>query len=107
MALTDLGFSESRTLQSLLMIKEKLPIAYAAILAEEALHRFDPRVLEGVRLWMKGELTPEFSVEDASIAEIEEFSGLTGFSALCLMDIYLKDPDFVQNDVQWFERRYS
>lgn len=107
MSISELGYSESRTLQNLLMVKENLPVAYAAILAEEALHRFDPRVLEGVRMWMKDELPADFAVEDASLAEIEEFSGLTGFSALCLMDIYLKDPDFVQYDVQWFERRYS
>ena len=99
--------SESRILQNYLIVKEKLPIEYAAILTEEALHRFDPRVLEGVRLWMKGELTPEFAVEDATMAEIEEYFGLTGFSALCLMDIYLKDQDFVLNDVMWYERRYS
>ncbi len=107
MDITRLDPGESRFLQNKLIVKEKLPIAYAAVLTEEALHRFDPRVLEGVRLWMKDELTPEFAVEDATIAEIEENFGLTGFQALCLMDIYLKDPDFVVNDIEWFERRYS
>lgn len=107
MKLPEMKLSESRILQNRLMVKEKLPIAYAAILAEEALHRFDPRVLEGVRLWMNDELTSDFTVEDASIGEIEEYFGLTGFSALCLMDIYLKDPDFVQYGVMWFEGRYS
>ncbi len=101
------ALGESRLLQNKLIVTEKLPVAYAAILAYEALHQFDPRVLEGVRLWMNDQLTPEFSVEDASVAEIEENFGLTGFKALALMDIYLKDPDFVVNDVQWFERRYS
>ena len=56
---------------------------------------------------MNDELTSDFTVEDASIGEIEESFGLTGFSALCLMDIYLKDPDFVQYGVMWFEGRYS
>lgn len=107
MNISEISLGESRKLQNLLRVKEKLPIAYAAILAEEALHRFDPRVLEGVRLWMNDELTSEFSVEDASVAEIEEYFGLHGFSALCLMDIYLKDPDFVREGVQWFEGRYS
>ena len=49
MKLPEMKLSESRILQNRLMVKEKLPIAYAAILAEEALHRFDPRVREGVR----------------------------------------------------------
>lgn len=102
-----LKINEARLLQSKLQLEENLPIAYAAILAEEALHRFDARVLEGVRLWMKGELTDDFTVEDASIAEIREYAGLDGFKALAYMDIYLKDPDFIRYDVDWFERRFD
>ena len=101
------SINEARQLQSKLMMDEGLPIAYSAILADEALNRFDARVREGVRLWMKGQLTDDFTVEDASIAEIKEYVGLEGFQALCYMDIYLKNPDFIRYDVDWFERRYD
>lgn len=97
---------EARALQSKLRLEEKLPIAYAAILADDAMNRFDPRVLEGVKLWVNGELTDDFGVEDATIAEIRKYTGLTGFKALAYMDIYLKNPDFIRYDVDWLERRF-
>ncbi len=99
--------NEARRLQGKLQWDEKLPIAYAAILTDNALNRFDERVKEGVRLWMKGELTDDFTVEDASIGEIREYTGLEGFQALCYMDIYLKNPDFIRYDVDWFEGRFD
>jgi len=103
------GFSinEARQLQGKLQHDENLSIVYAAILADNALNRFDDRVKEGVRLWMKGKLTDDFAVEDASIGEIREYVGLEGFQALCYMDIYLKSPDFIRYDVDWFERRFD
>lgn len=103
----ELTINEARLLQTKLMHDEHLPIAYAAILVDDALNRFDPRVLAGVRLWMRGKLEDNFTVDDASIAEIHEYTGLKGFQALCYMDIYLKNPDFVRYDVSWFEGRYD
>ena len=107
MNMNDIKLSESRELQLYLTGTEGLPTAYAAILTDNALHRFDKRVLEGVRLLLKGELTESFTVEDISMADIREEVGLTGFQALCFLDIYLKEPDFAENDVNWFERMYD
>ena len=103
----DFRLYDARTLQTRLMAEVNLPIAYAAILAENALNRFDPRVLEGVKLWMNGQLSDDFSVGDATIGEIRECAGLTGFQALCYMDVYLKHPDFVAYDVDWFEGSFD
>lgn len=107
MNLKDYSINEARQLQGKLQRDEHLSIAYAAILADNAMNRFDERVREGVRLWMKGELKDDFTVEDASIGEIREYVGLEGFQALCYMDIYLKKPDFIRYDVDWFERRFD
>lgn len=93
-------------LQCKLMLEESLPRAYAAILAEEALNRFDDRVRAGVLLWLEDELPEDFSVEDANLPEILEYFGLKGFPALCVMDMYLKNPGFVSDELIWLEERY-
>ncbi len=92
-----------RDLQSKIIIDEQVPRAYAAILTENALHRFDERVQEGVSLWIKGELTEDFTVEDISLADIQYEIGGSLFQALCVMDIYLKNSTFIPM-VSWFEK---
>ncbi len=93
-----------RDLQTKIIIDEKVPRAYAAILVENALYRFDERVQEGVSQWVKGELTEEFTVEDISLADIQYEIGGSLFQALCVMDIYLKNNTFIPM-ASWFERR--
>ena len=100
----NIQLSDARILQTKLMVEEKMSPAYAAILTENALFRFDERVKKGVKLFIDGKLTEDFAAEDISIADIREEVGLTGFAALCFMDIYLKRPDFAEKDVEWFER---
>ena len=107
MNVNELKLQEAQELQLKLMDKEKLSLSLAAILTDSALNRFDGRVLEGVRLWMKDQLTDDFEVEEISMADIQEETGLTGFQALCFLDIYLKNPEFAENDVMWFERMYG
>lgn len=91
-------------LQLKLVAEEELPLAYAAIQAENALYRFDERVQEGVKLWLAGELTDAFAVGDISLADIQYELGCTQFQALSVMDIYLKNPDFVPV-AQWTEEK--
>lgn len=89
-------------LQNKIALEENVPIAYAAILAENALYRFDERVQAGVVQWVRGELTADFSVEDISLNDIQDEIGVSLFQALCVMDIYLKNADFIPV-ASWFE----
>lgn len=91
-------------LQNKIIVEENVPVAYAAILAENALYRFDERVQAGVVQWVKGELADTFTVEDISLKDIQHEIGVSMFQALCVMDIYLKDAEFIPA-VDWFEVR--
>lgn len=97
-ALTDV-----QMLQSKLKVKENLPTVYAAILAEEAMYRFDERIQAGVRLWMQDELSDDFTVEEISMADIKAELGLTGFAALGFLDVYLKRQDVAEYELRWFD----
>ena len=92
-----------RDFQRKVIIEEKVPRAYAAILVENALFRFDERVQKGVEHWVKGELTESFTVEDISLADILYEIGGSPFQALCVMDIYLKNTNFIPM-ASWFEQ---
>lgn len=92
------------TLQVKISVEEKLPLAYAAILAENALCRFDKRVQAGVMQWLEGTLEPSFAVENISLADIQYEMGGSLFQALSVMDIYLKNPDFIPAAL-WQEER--
>lgn len=89
-------------LQNKIVLEENVSLAHAAILAENALFRFDERVQAGVVQWVRGELTDSFSVEDISVADIQYEIGCSVFQALCVMDIYLKNADFIPV-ANWFE----
>lgn len=95
-----------QALQAKLMVEEEQNAAYAAILAENALYRFDERVREGVMLWLKDELTDDFGVEDITLEEIQEETGVSAFGALCIMDIFIKNEAYVQM-ATWVERSDS
>lgn len=82
-------------LQAKISTEENLPLAYAAILAENALSRFDKRVQSGVKQWLDGALKDSFAVEDISLADIQYEIGGSLFQALSVMDIYLKNPEFI------------
>lgn len=82
-------------LQAKISTEENLPLAYAAILAENALCRFDERVQAGVKQWLEGTLADSFTVEDISLADIQYEIGGSLFQALSVMDIYLKNPEFI------------
>lgn len=86
-------------LQTKLAAEEKLTLPYAAILADMALNRFDERVRKGVILWLDGNLTEDFEVEDTALYEIlDELDG-SMFQALCIMDMLLKDPERVRQAI--------
>lgn len=92
-----------RDAQRKIIHEEKVPRAYAAILVENMLYRFDERVQEGVGLWLRNELTEDFTVEDISLADIRYEIGGSLFQALCVMDIYLKNPSFIP-EASWFTK---
>ena len=81
-------------LQVKLSSEEGLPVAYAAILAEHALFQYDKRVRAGVLQWLDGTLTDAFTVEDLSLADIQQEIGCSLFQALSVMDIYLRNPEY-------------
>ena len=90
-----------KALQSKIMVEENVSIVYAAILTDNALNRFDPRVREGVLLWLNDHLTGDFAVKDISVTDIQDELEITPFQALCVMDMYLKNPDFITKS-EWF-----
>jgi len=90
-------------LQSRLIADEKLTLPYAAIMAENAIFRFEPEVRGGVQQWLDGTLTKDFSVGDTSLGEIQDEVGGSLFQALCILDILTKDPARVE-DAVWLVR---
>ena len=80
-------------LQTEISVQEKLPLLYAGVLANNVINHFDPRLLEGVNLWVHHQLTPEFGVESVTLADFQASTNASLFGALCLMDVFLRDPD--------------
>ena len=95
---------EIHALQMKLIVDENQNMMYAALLAENALYRFDERVQAGVRLYLQGELTDDFTVEDMTLGDIRLRMGASPFCALNLMDIALKNEKFVKL-AMWIEGR--
>jgi len=83
-------------LQLKLANEENLSLPYAAILAENALYRFEPAVREGVLLWLSGLLNADFAVDGKSIAEIHAEIGTSTFQSLCVLDILVKNAEHVR-----------
>ena len=92
-------------LQNKLVIEEKLPLAYAAILSENALFRFDERLQEAVMAWVEGTLDASFAIDDLSLADLQKELNVSLFQAICAMDIFLKNPRFLTK-AAWYERRF-
>lgn len=90
-------------MQTKITTEENISLSYAAVLAENALCRFDERVREGVLRWVDGSLTADFAVENISLADIQQEIGGSLFQALCVMDIFLKNAGFIPM-AEWFER---
>lgn len=86
-------------LQSRLVEEEGLSLPWAAILAENALCRFEPALRDAALDWMEGRLDPDFAVNGVSIAEIREETSATPFQALCILDSLTKDPARLQGAV--------
>lgn len=92
-----------KAMQAKIMTDEKMSIVPAAIMTDNVLNRFDPRVREGALLWLEDRLTDEFQVDDISVADVRDELDVTPFQALCVMDIYLKNPVFIPR-ADWFLR---
>lgn len=107
MRIEDIKLGIPRQLQNKLRATEKLSVAQAAILADNVLNRFENQAREGVLLWLNDKLTDEFAVGGLSVGEVRRMTGVSPFEALCFLDIHMKNPDFAEREVQWFERRYD
>lgn len=93
-----------RAIQRKIIVREKLPMVYAGVLANNVLNHFDERLQDGVKQWLNDTLTPEYEVNGMSLAKLSEGTGATLFGALCMMDVYLKDPDSIRA-ATWALRR--
>ena len=92
-------------LQDALVRREGLSLAYAAILAENALYRFEEETRAGALLWLEDQLSDDFATRGISIGEVILETGVkTAFQALCALDIVLKDPARTA-DAIWSMRR--
>ncbi len=92
-------------LQDALVRREGLSLAYAAILAENALYRFEEETRAGALLWLEDQLSDDFAAREISIGEVILETGVkTVFQALCALDIVLKDPVRTA-DAIWSMRR--
>ena len=92
-------------LQDALVRREGLSLAYAAILAENALYRFEEETRAGALLWLEDQLSDDFAARRISIGEVILETGVkTAFQALCALDIVLKDPARTA-DAIWSMRR--
>lgn len=92
-------------LQDALVRREGLSLAYAAILAENALYRFEGETRAGALLWLEDQLSDDFAARGISIGEVILETGVkTVFQALCALDIVLKDPVRTA-DAIWSMRR--
>ncbi len=85
-----------RKIQRKIFVQEKLPLVYAGVLANTVLNHFDERVLEGVEKWLDDTLSPEFEVDGVSLEELREGTEASLFGALCMLDVYLKNPDSIK-----------
>ena len=92
-------------LQDALVRREGLSLAYAAVLAENALYRFEEETRAGALLWLEDQLSDDFAAHGISIGEVILETGVkTAFQALCALDIVLKDPARTA-DAIWSMRR--
>lgn len=91
-------------LQTRLSVEEKLPLAYAGIIANQALNHFDAAVRQGVIDWLEGKLTDDFSVGDFSVGKLKMAMGISDFTALCILNTLKTDPEAAEF-IEWFEEK--
>ena len=85
-----------RVIQRKIFVEEHLPLVYAGVLANEVLNHFDERLLDAVEQWLGNSLSADFEVEGVTLGELREGTDTSLFGALCMMDVYLKDPSSIK-----------
>ena len=68
----------------------------------EIINHFDERVVKGVDLWLKDQLTDDFAVEDLTLYDLTAYDGCSQFEGLCKMDAWLRDPE-TSRMIRWEE----
>lgn len=91
-------------LQTKIMAAEKLPMAYAGVLANDALNHFIPEVRQGVCLWMRDELTEDFTAGDYRIGDLYDAMGLSPLATLFALNMMLTERR-AAHTVCWFEKK--
>ena len=79
-------------LQTELIIREKLPVRYAGVLAAQVFHDFGEKAREGVMLWIEDRLPKEFGIGDYTVGMLMHDVGASAFEALCMMDVFSRHP---------------
>ena len=89
-------------LQQLLMLREKMPVRYAGVLATAVFNDFDERVREGFLLWMDGALPEDFRCGDYVLADVIRNTGASQPEALCMLNTFVQHPD-KKAGVKWIQ----
>lgn len=79
-------------IQTRLIYEEKLPVAYAAVMAAQALFDFQPELQQAVRQWAEGKSVAHAALGEYSVADIQEEIGGSEFQALCMLNMTAKYP---------------
>ena len=80
------------TIQTRLVSEEKLPIAYAAIMAAEALYGFQPELKQAVQQWAEGKSVAKTKLGEHTVESIQREIGGSEFQALCLLSMSARHP---------------
>ncbi len=92
------------TIQVRLIEKEKLPVAYAAILAAEALNGFAPELRQAVQRWAEGESIADAALDGSTVRDIQNEVGGSEFQALCLLNDAVRYPGCFEDAVLTLQR---
>ena len=79
-------------IQTRLIRDEKLPLAYAAVMAAQALNDFQPELQQAVRQWAEGKSVAQAALGDHTVEKIQREIGGSEFQALCLLSMSARHP---------------
>ena len=79
-------------IQTRLIYEEKMPVAYAAVMAAQALFGFQPELQQAVRQWAEGQSIANATLGEYTVADIQEEIGCSEFQALCMLNMTAQYP---------------
>lgn len=99
-----LNMKNAYMLQQLLVIREKLPVRYAGVLASAVFNDFDETVRAGFLLWMDEKLPEDFQSGQYTLSAIMQSTGATQVEALCMMNTFAQHPE-KKTEVTWIQKK--